>query len=588
MPRFSFSSSPVKARSESLRLDNWRKAISRKLLSATLLTLAILANAACSFIYNLDANQCQADSDCKALGGKFAKLVCEQGVCVEPADDPAPTDPTEDGGVDAGPTGCTSNAECIADNFDRPFICREGKCIDLYSDECPVVLQPENLKVPEPIIIGAYSAIDRSNKFGSPITLTYDLALSEFTKEVGGLPGGPNNTRRKFVAVVCEASDINTFPIEKSMDHLVDTVQVDAVLASLFTDSLREAFDAHGRTNNIFFMNPLTADSSLTNEDHDGLLWFMLGAYADLAPAYVALTQRAEAFQRNAGELTEPTRIALVQGSLAPARDIGQVLLSDPDNSLVFNGESALDNGDNFLFVELTSDFEDDQAEANAVIEALSDFKPHVVVVTAGSEFTRKVLPVLELNWDDDPETGQVPPFYVLGPLLAFEPSLANAANASVRRRLAGINFAAAEDRTLFNMLKANYEAAYPGNVFQETENFYDAVYFLLYAIAASGNPASLTGDAIAEGMLRIVSKSGQTNSVGPSGISDILATLAVANSRINLTGAMGPSDFNIGTGSRIADGSVWCVNSGFRYDTLRLNEETRELEGDFPCFPDL
>lgn len=551
-----------------------------------MVTLAVLANAACSFIYNLDANQCKADSDCRALGGKFAKLVCEQGVCVQP-DDPTSSAPSGDGGTT--PTGCTSNAQCIAENFDRPFICRDGECIDLYSDECPVVLQPENLKVPEPIIIGAYSAIDRSNKFGSPITLTYDLALSEFTKEVGGLPGGPENTRRKFVAVVCEASDINTFPVAKSMEHLVDTVQVEAVVASLFTDSLREAFDAHGRTDNIFFMNPLTADSSLTSEDHDGLLWFMLGAYADLAPAYVALTQRAESFQRNAAELTEPTRVALVQGSLAPARDIGQVLLSDPDHSLVFNDQSALDNDSNFLFVELTSDFEDSQAEANAVIEALSNFKPHVVVVTAGSEFARKVLPVLELNWDDDPDTGQVRPFYVLGPLLAFEGSLANAANVDVRKRLAGINFAAAEDRKLFNMLKANYEAAYPGSVFQETENFYDAVYFLLYAIAASGNPAKLTGDSIAEGMLRIVSKSGQTKSVGPSGISDILATLAVPGSRISLTGAMGPSDFNLGTGSRIADGSVWCVGTGgFRYDTLRLNEETNELEGTFPCFPDL
>lgn len=555
---------------------------------ATLVVLALISNAACSFIYNLDANQCQADSDCRALGGKFAKLVCEQNVCVQP-DTPTNTDETGDAGVDAGPTGCTSNAQCIADNLDRPYICRDGECIELTSNECPFVLQPENLKVPEPIIIGAYSAIDDSNWYGSPITLTYDLALSEFTKEVGGLPGGPDNTRRKFVAVMCHASELTKYPVPKSMEHLVDTVQVDAVVASLFTDSLREAFDAHGRSDNIFFMSPLTADSSLTSEDNAGLLWFMLGAYANLAQPYVALTQRAEAFQRSAGALSEPTRVALIQGSLAPARDIGQVLLSSPDNSLVFNGKSALENDDtDFLFLELTSEFEDDQAEANAVIEALSEFKPHVVVVTAGSEFTSKVLPVLELNWDDDPDTGQVRPFYVLGPLLAFEPALQSSTNVTVRRRMAGINFAAAEDRQLFNMLKANYEAAYK-SPFQETENFYDAMYFLMYAIAAAGNPADLTGDSIAQGMLRLVSKSGQARSVGPSEVSDVLAALAVPNSRVNLTGALGPSDFDVGTGSRVAEGSVWCVdNAGFHYDTLRLNKETLELEGEFPCFSGL
>src|SRR5690606_27453842 len=206
-------------------------------------------------------------------------------------------------------------------------------------------------------------AIDPTNKLGSPITLTYDLALREFTEEVGGLPGGPNNTRRRFVAVVCEGERLDSFPIEQSMDHLVHTVRANAVVAGLFTDALRDAFDAYARQDNIFFMSPLTADSSLTSEDNDGLLWFMLGAYADMAPAYVALTQRAEQFQRSLGDLSEPTRVALVQGSLAPARDIGQVLLSDAKRSLVFNGLPALENDDeNFLFLQLTSDFEDNQA----------------------------------------------------------------------------------------------------------------------------------------------------------------------------------------------------------------------------------
>lgn len=556
------------------------------LLQQALLALAVFGSSACSFIYDLSADQCKVDRDCKGFGGK-SNLVCEQGLCVEPQDEPTED---EDAGVDAGPVGCTSHAQCIEENLDIPHICRDGECISLYSAECPVVLQAENLKVPEPIIIGAYSAIDPLNKLGSPVTRSFDVALSEFTKEVGGLSGGPDNTRRKFVAVLCEGADTASAPLDKSLAHLVDTVQVHGILASMYTDDLREAFDARGKSDNILFVSPLTADSSLTSEDNSGLLWFMLGAHADLAPTYVALTQRAETFQRNAGSLgDEPIRVALVQGSLAPSRDIGQVLLSDPDNSLIFNGEKALSNDeDNFLFLEVTSDVEDDEAEAGAAIEALSNFKPHVVVVTGGEEFTKKVLPVLESTWDASAETGQIRPFYVLGPLLAFDSSLQTASNVGVRKRLAGVNFAADEDRTLYNMFKANYLAAYPGEKFYDTENFYDAAYYLLYAIAASGNPAQLSGDSIAEGMLRLVSKSGAPMSVGPSNISDVLAALAVPNSRINLRGTLGPGDFNLGTGSRIAKGSVWCVTqSTFSYDTLRLNDDG-ELEGTFPCFTDL
>ncbi len=569
---------------------------SDSLLRSVVAVSAVMAGSGCSFIYNLDADQCQVNSDCKqVLGSKYAKYVCEQGVCVPP--EPEPIDTTEDdAGVDAGPVGCTSNAQCIEENLDQPHICRDGECIALMSDECPVVLQAENLKVPEPIIIGAYSSIDPLNKLASQVTLSFDLALSEFTEEVGGLAGGPNNTRRKFVSVVCQGPGSTPEQLESSLSHLIDTVGTRGIIATLFSDDLRDAFDSRGKTDNIFFMSPLGADSSLTGQDNAGLLWFMMGPDSDLAPDFVALTKRAEAFQRTKAGLDEAdkVRVALVQGSLAPARDVAQVLLSDPDHSLVFNGEKTLSNDEaDFLLVELTSDFETDDGEVSTVISSLGDFKPHIIVVTAGSEFTKKVLRPLESNWDDDPDTGQVRPFYVTGPLLAFDQTFRTLedgqdppSQSRVRTRLAGVNFTGDPDQTLFNMFKVNFQAAYPDIEFLSTENFYDAAYYLMYAIAASGNPAQLTGDSIAEGMLRIVSKSATEMPVGPNSISDILSTLAVPTSRIALRGAMGPADFNLGTGARIALGSVYCVApDGFHYDTLRRDADTDELEGVFPCF---
>jgi hypothetical protein len=508
-------------------------------------------------------------------------------LCVEPSPDTTDEVDAGDGGATNGQ--CTSHAQCVKDNYEQPHICRDGECISLYSKECPVVLQAENLSVPEPIVLGAYSYIDPLNKEGSPITRTYNLAMQEFEDKVGGLSGGPNNTRRKFVTVVCEGANLADNPLQNSLSHLVDNVRVPAIVASLFPEALREAFDARAKSDNVFFISPLAADSSLTSTDNDGLLWFMLGAYSDLAPQMVALTKRAETFQQAGLTSSELTRVALVQGSLAPAQDIGQVLLSDPTNSLVFNGKPALENDSSeFMQLKLTSDFEDNQAKHAEVIAQLQTFKPHVIVVTGGTEFTSKVMPVLEKDWDET-APDQIAPFYVFGPLLAFEASLQATSNRSVAKRLAGVNFSRAEDPTLYNMLKANYQATYVGEDFYDTENFYDSIYYLNYAIAAAGNPAVLGGDAIAAGMVRLVSPSGMPMSVGPSQISDVLATLASGNARINLTGAMGPADFNLGTGSRVANGTVWCVDQGgsFQYDVLRLDSESGELHGSFPCFAD-
>ncbi len=562
-------------------------AASKAAPSAFLLLASLSFGSGCSFLYDLNTDQCQRTSDCKALGGDFRGLVCVDHLCVEPTD--TTDDPMADAGADASDGKCHSHAQCIDDNLDQPHICRDGTCIPLYSKECPVVLQPENLRVPEPIVVGAYSYIDPLNKEGSPITRTYNLAMQEFEDTVGGLSGGPDNSRRKFVTVVCEGANLTDAPLENSLAHLVDEVRVPAIVASLFPEALREAFDARAKSDNVFFISPLAADSSLTSTNNDGLLWFMLGAYSDLAPVMVSLTQRAEVFQQAASSASELTRVALIQGSLAPAQDIGQVLLSDPNNSLVFNGKPALQNDSSeFMQLKLTSDFEDNTAKHAEVIAQLQNFKPHIIVVTGGTEFTSKVMPVLESNWEDT-APDQVPPFYVFGPLLAFDEALIEPGNAGVRERLAGVNFSRAEDSTLYNMLKANYQATYVGEDFYDTENFYDSIYYLNYAIAAAGNPAVLRGDHIAAGIERLVSLSGVKMSVGPSQISNVLATLASGNARINLTGAMGPADFNAGTGSRVANGTVWCVDAGanFQYDVMRRDAETHELEGSFPCFED-
>lgn len=577
--------------------------------------LLLLTLSGCSLLYDLGSDQCRTDQDCQLLGGDFVGRRCVTGLCVprsssgetsgdssadaSTSDDTSSTDhtstdtPSQSTGSDdgGGDTVCTSHKQCIEEHFDEPYICQEGKCVGLITKECPIVLQPENLEVPEPIIIGAYSAINALDKMASPITRNYNLVLDEFTERVGGLAGGPNNTRRKLVAVVCEGTKLNESPLANSIEHLIDRVKVPAIVSSLFTADLREAFNPE---DNVFFLSPLAADSDLVGQNNQGLLWFLLGQWSDLAPAYVALTKRAEAFQKEAAQVDE-IRLALIEGSLTPARDIGQVLLSDAAHSLVFNGKTALDNGDaHFLFRSLTSDFVDDEADVSSVVQDLLEFKPHVVVVTAGTEFTTRAMPVIEAEWErslGDAGSGQPPPFYVFSPFIAADMSLLDSANGDVRKRSAGINFAAAEDDTLYTAYRHRYSSMYgtSGVPPDGWENFYDVMYYMVYAIAAAGNPATLTGEHIAQGMLRIVSPTGNSHDVGPSAISSTLGALAVPNNRINLKGTMGPSDFTVGIGARHTNGSVWCTPSnggGFLYDVLRFDEESGTLEGQFPCFP--
>ncbi len=138
------------------------------------LTLAglLLAFNGCSFLYNLNTNQCNSTADCHALGKEFADSVCSvaQHVCVANANSSGGSSAGNDNsagasasggaspnnggsgpgggdvadGGEAGSTACTTNADCIALKLDQPAICQQkstgNECVLLTSDQCPVLL----------------------------------------------------------------------------------------------------------------------------------------------------------------------------------------------------------------------------------------------------------------------------------------------------------------------------------------------------------------------------------------------------------------------------------------------------------------
>src|SRR5690606_23719140 len=198
---------------------------------------------ACSLLYDLSADQCEIDADCAAIG--LTGRRCVAGVCTATN---APTGGSGGGGGSSGSGGCTSNKDCLGEEtIIDPSVCIEGACVDLTTDECPVVvpLDPkalrENLITGSPIVFGAFAPLG-SDQTGVEL-LNYDLAFTEFKSTVNGLPAVGAGGRRPLVGVVCEAmteGDIGV--IDRGMEHLVDALRVPGIIGGLYPEELQHAF----------------------------------------------------------------------------------------------------------------------------------------------------------------------------------------------------------------------------------------------------------------------------------------------------------------------------------------------------------
>src|SRR6187399_1833219 len=138
----------------------------RRLLTrqTVLLSGVLLTAASCSFLYDLDQVQCEIIDDCAGFQGDSKQdVACIQGVCTYVSlttgtssggstGNPTNTSTTGTAGA-AGAPGCQTNDECIEENLDNPAICRDGECIPLNTDTCPIVLgagsNNENVRSPK-------------------------------------------------------------------------------------------------------------------------------------------------------------------------------------------------------------------------------------------------------------------------------------------------------------------------------------------------------------------------------------------------------------------------------------------------------
>lgn len=566
---------------------------------------------ACSFLFDLDADQCAVDGDCARLG---SELSCRAGLCVEDVagggsgDSSGGTSTNEAGQAGAAGNGevppeCVSNAECLDANFGQPYTCIDGKCVSLVTEECPLVIGADNLRAPAPIIYGAYTvAPDGVSR--SVTSRNIDLVVSEVTSKVTGLRGGPNGSRRTIAFVVCNSYFPDVAPgtidaFEPSLDHLVDALRVPGIVSSLSAKDLEAVFSQRLNAAGTFVISPYEKDSELAAIPDEGRLWNMLGATSDLAAAFGPLLKRTEAYLRlDESFLKLPTpgaklRVALVSANIARETDVRDALLELPalqDFEVEqFQVESAL----------LTA-----SPDVGTLATDLLDYAPHIIVALAGSEFIEGVFPVLETanNWSTE-TGGQQRPMYVLGSSMAPETWALYGASESgggfttLMNRIVGVAYASAEDPKLRSnyesrLVSANTDLSDP-TILLGSESVYDATYMMVYATAAAGQVPELTGRQVAKGMQKLLD--GTPYDIGPTAMSSVLTALDNGED-IGLELTLGPPDWNVANGTRKGVGSVYCLNNaqpgyestfpkGPNADALRYDPETDTLEDKpLPC----
>ena len=483
---------------------------------------------------------------------------------------------------------CKTNAQCVARAADEPARCRpsDHTCVTLKNEACPIAIG--KAEDPNAIYFGAFATLDRATPADNAIIWAHQLALDEFGSDnVGGLLG-PGTTRRPLVMLVC-----NNLPdvVDPAMQHLAEDVEVPAVIATLKPGDLRRAFETYA-ARDIFYLSPVPVTTPVVAEPDDGHIWNLLGQPSDLAPTYVELLKLSEAHLRKLYDIQPPDslKVALVTTKDAYDDELANVLRG----VLQFNGKSVAGNAGNFKDYTILPD-----PDFASMATKIAEFAPDIVISAASEPFVMNggLHEELEADWDTEVvPTGKRRPFYILSPFNAGDlADLLGRVNGRLERtpavqdqqRYVGVSIAAAPDNSLQNAYEIRLSSVVDDPV-NDTANYYDAVYYLAYAMYAANQPGGITGSGIRDGMLRLLK--GDDVNVGPDAISSTFKTLAVKGKTVHVVSTLGPPDFDATTGVRPVDGSVFCLNRTGNtakpsFDALRYDRTKKALVGDsLPC----
>ncbi|HKY36439.1 MAG TPA: hypothetical protein VJN18_10895 [Polyangiaceae bacterium] len=496
------------------------------------------------------------------------------------------------GGHGPSSEGCQTNEDCVRPGAGAPYRCRQSdhKCVQLSSDECPVVLGPA--EDPSAIYFGAFATLNPLAPDKNTIFWSHELAREQLSSdEAGGLRGRDGGPARPLVIVGCNNADAS---IEPALKHLVENVEVPALIATLKPGDMRRAYEAY-RASKLFYLSPVPVTKTLIQDEPDGLIWNLLGQPADLAPAYAELLRLSEQHVRRILDLeaAEPIRVVLVT-----TLDAFDSELADSVRPLLqFNdGKSTTKNGGNYK--DFTVNPSSDLAELGLQI---AQFRPHIVISAASDAFTKPegLIDHIEFEWAAAADDLLREPFYILSPYNAGDLGYLQSnidkglkfSGSDMYTRFIGLSIAGARDISLQNIYANKLLSRFP-NAYTDSANYYDAVYFLAYAMYGSSDTGALTGPGIADGMKRLLS--GDPFDIGAMAINDVFDALDVEGATLQLNSTLGPPSFDPETGVRPVDGGVFCfsreneqaTSTQRELDVLRYDRDLEHFgDAEFPCF---
>ena len=506
-----------------------------------------------------------------------------------------------------GESECTTNAECVRQGANEPYLCRQSdrRCAQILSNECPLVYG--NYNDPNAIFFGAFATLNLALPQRNSVAWAAELAVKDIN-DAGGIPDGPDGKGRSLVMITCNNDErAGVEALDEAARHLVDDLEVKSMLATLKPGDLLRVAEKY-KQRKLFYLSPVALTSDLTDPSYKdgGRIWNLLGEPLDFADAYAELLRLVEAHMRVErgwpDAAANPIKVALVTTD-----DIFNYELSSfVFTRLSWNGQGAGVNNQAGYYLDKTVTVAD--PKLSDVAQEILDFGPDIIISTAAEEVTQPegILQLVEQGWDGPGGRGERP-YWILSPYNAGDLGVVEAwilaastppalADETTPRRFIGLSAASADDPTLKNQFVSRLRAAHLGdNPIEDTGNYYDAVYFLSYALYASGNPGTPSGSETAAGMTRLIT--GDRKDDVPDQIDAIFEKLADAETKISLYTTLGAPDFNPQTGVLRATPTVFCYELAgveemspfvrLNRDVLRYDRADGKFTGTYPCLDD-
>jgi hypothetical protein len=507
----------------------------------------------CQSVTNTTAVQCTSEAECLSLGPDFAGTTCDPQTktCIR---------------VQTDQDLCTTNQQC-SDRNRVPSICRKSdrKCVELITPECPLVIQqPGQLLNDNAVIAGLIipAGATFDGGIGDAMEKSVQLAQKDMSKQAGGLPAidGTSNAR-PFVLLSCHEFQVDGYAgVLRMANHLVNDVGVSVVVGPVdmaHATSLDNQVFIPKTVLNILPTGQISTLGTLPSAvSPTPLVWSLLYTEQSIATQVSELVTKQLEPKLRAEGVAGPIKVAV----LIDDNFLGQTTTDAVEKKLVFNGVSAIENGQASpsRYLRLNDgdiqDYVGNPAPETRIAKSIAeiyDFKPNIVLHAYPPGAIAATFFPLVLNWPP----GLPPAFHV--DLIGTFPAFGALNDIIGLTGLTGRVFTHANhvagDKAKVDQWVIKFKSEFPDlrdsplpNQ-QIVQSWYDATYMAAYAVAANGQKP-LTGGNLAQTLPRLV-PAGQQIFVGPEDLGTGFGLLN-GGQGIDLQGLTGSMDLDLKSAS--------------------------------------